>query len=83
MFFNVNGTFPVQIRNIGDQPLREVLEILGGWPVTISNWQHPNFSVEVLLGRIRGIYNEGVLVEQWIGPDDKNSSVNIIQVRTK
>ncbi|KAJ8981669.1 hypothetical protein NQ317_017290 [Molorchus minor] len=37
-------------------------------------------SLEVLLGRIRGNYNEGYLIEQWVGPDDKNSSVNIIQM---
>ncbi|KAK9717796.1 Peptidase family M13 [Popillia japonica] len=70
----------VQIRRIGDAPLVNVLTSLGGWPVTQRNWQQPNFSVEVLLGRIRGDYNEGVLVEQWVGPDDKNSSVNIIQL---
>ncbi|XP_066247671.1 neprilysin-1-like [Euwallacea similis] len=69
-----------QIRKIGDEPLREVLDSLGGWPVTMSNWSPPNVSIEALLGRIRGIYNEGYLVEQWVGPDDKNSSVNIIQL---
>ncbi|CAH0555807.1 unnamed protein product [Brassicogethes aeneus] len=70
-----------QIRKIGDMPIRDVLDILGGWPVTKGpNWTPPDFSVEILLGRIRGIYNEGVLVEQWVGPDDKNSSVNIIQM---
>lgn len=37
--------------------------------------------MEVLLGRLRGEYNEGVLLEQWVGPDDKNSSANILQVR--
>jgi membrane metallo-endopeptidase-like protein 1 len=72
-----------QIRKIGDAPLREVLASLGGWPVTQSNWKPPSFSIETLLGRLRGQYNEGVLIEQWVGPDDKNSSVNILQVRTK
>ncbi|XP_030759293.1 neprilysin-1-like isoform X1 [Sitophilus oryzae] len=69
-----------QIRKIGDQPLRDVLDSLGGWPVTKEQWSPPDFSIEVLLGRLRGIYNEGFLIEQWIGPDDKNSSVNIIQM---
>lgn len=72
-----------QIRKLGDSPLHEVLDSLGGWPVTKTEWQPPSFSIETLLGRLRGEYNEGVLVEQWVGPDDKNSSVNIIQVRTK
>ncbi|XP_019868485.2 neprilysin-1-like [Aethina tumida] len=70
-----------QIRKIGDGPLREVLDKLGGWPVTRGpDWTPPAFSIETLMGRIRGIYNEGVLVETWVGPDDKNSSVNIIQM---
>lgn len=42
--------------------------------------QQSDYSVESLLGRLRGDLNQGVLVEQWVGPDDKNSSVNIIQV---
>ncbi|XP_060528055.1 neprilysin-1-like isoform X2 [Cylas formicarius] len=69
-----------QIRRNGDTPIREVLDHLGGWPVTKPDWRPPDFSIEVLLGRVRGIYNEGFLIEQWIGPDDKNSSVNIIQM---
>ncbi|XP_046994837.1 neprilysin-1-like [Schistocerca americana] len=69
-----------QIRRLGDEPLRGVLRALGGWPVTDERWAPPAFSVEVLLGRLRGEYNEGVLIEQWVGPDDKNSSVNILQL---
>lgn len=53
---------------------------LGNWPVITPNWTAPNFSVEYLLGKIRGVYNEGFIIEQWVGPDDKNSSVNIVQV---
>ncbi|ENN73974.1 hypothetical protein YQE_09430, partial [Dendroctonus ponderosae] len=73
-------TFVIQIRKVGDQPIRDVLDSLGGWPVTKVDWQPPNSSIETLLGRIRGVYSEGFLVEQWVGPDDKNSSVNIIQM---
>lgn len=72
-----------QIRKIGDAPLREILKTLGGWPVSTSSWKPPNFSIETLLGKLRGDYNEGVLIEQWVGPDDKNSSVHILQVRKK
>ncbi|KAH0552036.1 hypothetical protein KQX54_004370 [Cotesia glomerata] len=72
-----------QIRHIGDAPLKETLRNLGGWPVVEgTNWEPPkNLSIEILLGRIRGEFNEGVLVEHWVGPDDKNSSANILQVR--
>ncbi|XP_018329444.1 neprilysin-1 [Agrilus planipennis] len=69
-----------QLRKIGDHPLRQILSSLGGWPVTMKTWTPPPLTLENLLGEIRGTYNEGILVEQWIGPDDKNSSVNIIQL---
>ncbi|XP_023018621.1 M13 family metallopeptidase neprilysin 1 [Leptinotarsa decemlineata] len=68
------------IRNVGDKPIREVLKQLGDWPVITQNWTAPSFSVEVLIGLIRSHYNEGFIIEQWVGPDDKNSSVNIIQM---
>ncbi|KAF3420991.1 hypothetical protein E2986_13213 [Frieseomelitta varia] len=66
---------------IGDAPLKRTLKFLGGWPAVIGpSWKPPPYSIEVLLGRLRGDYNEGVLLEQWVGPDDKNSSVNILQL---
>lgn len=67
-----------QIRRVGDVPLKEVLASLGGWPVTRPGWQPPDYPLEVLLGRLRAL-SEGVLFQQWVGPDDKNSSVNILQ----
>lgn len=81
--FHVLFYFIAQIRKLGDEPLRQVLSSLGGWPVITKNWTIPDFSWETLLGRLRREYNEGILIEEWVGPDDKNSSVNIIQVRTK
>lgn len=62
--------------------MKRTLNLLGGWPAVVGpSWRPPAYSIEVLLGRLRGEYNEGVLLEQWVGPDDKNSSANIIQVR--
>lgn len=72
------------IRSTGDTVLRETLQSLGGWPVLDVEWSTGQGadvgSVENLLGRLRGELNQGVMIEQWVGPDDKNSSVNIIQV---
>jgi neprilysin len=69
-----------EIRKIGDQPLRDVLRNLGGWPVIEPNWKPPNISIEKLMGRLRGEYSEPVLIELYVGADDKNSSINILQV---
>ncbi|XP_055627429.1 neprilysin-1-like [Toxorhynchites rutilus septentrionalis] len=69
-----------QIRTIGINPLRKVLKNLGGWPVIEQSWKPPNISVEQLLGILRGVYSEPVLVELYVGADDKNSSRNILQI---
>jgi neprilysin len=69
-----------QIRRIGDSALREVLKKLGGWPVIEKTWSPPSISIEQLMGRLRGEYSEPVLVELYVGADDKNSSVNILQL---
>lgn len=36
-------------------------------------------TLESLLGKIRGDFNQPIIVEQYVGPDDRNSSHNIIQ----
>jgi len=69
-----------QVRREGDRPLRAVLDSLGGWPVLDRAWQPPNTSLERLLGQLRGQYDRGVIFEQWVGPDDRNSSINIVQI---
>ncbi|XP_039311172.1 neprilysin-1 isoform X2 [Solenopsis invicta] len=70
-----------RIREIGDVPVKKILEHLGGWPAVVgTSWKPPPYPLEVLLGRLRGDYNVGVLLEQWVGPDDKNSSTNILQL---
>lgn len=43
-------------------------------------WTPPEFSIEYLLGKLRGEYSEAVLIELYVGADDKNSSVNILQL---
>ncbi|GFY30954.1 neprilysin-1 [Trichonephila clavipes] len=69
-----------QIEAIGDKPLRDVVRELGGWPVSERDWEEPEWPLEHLLGQLRGDYNQGIIIEQWVGPDDKNSSVNVIQL---
>lgn len=36
-------------------------------------------NIENLLGKIRGDYNQPIIIEQYVGPDDRNSSHNIVQ----
>ena len=72
-----------QIEIIDDEPLREVIETLGGWPVATPGWDENNESVpslEKLLAMLKRKFTLGVLLEEWIGPDDKHSEDNVIQV---
>ena len=70
-----------QIVNIGDEPLRQGLSDLGGWPLTFldEEWTPPG-SLEVTIAMIRKKFNTGVLVDLWVGPDDRDSEVNVIQI---
>ena len=97
-----------QIDKVGDAPLREALQKVGGWPVLDPEWDpnEPHYlertsfalplpgskskssaskqqmmplTIENLLGKIRGDYNQPIIIEQFVGPDDRNSSHNIIQ----
>jgi len=71
------------VYEMGDKPLRDVVESLGGWPVLDDDWasKHAaNWSLEAVLGRLRGVHNTPLLVETFVAADDKNSSLNVIQV---
>lgn len=70
------------IRSVGEEPLVSLVAELGGWPVVAGvNWTS-TMSVEVLLGKVRAVLNMGIVLELWVGPDDTNSTNNIIQVIT-
>ncbi|TRY79395.1 hypothetical protein TCAL_07539 [Tigriopus californicus] len=69
------------ISDVGDAPLRRVIEELGGWPVTDPNWSEDDtLPLEKMLGILKRNFTLGVLIEEWIGPDDRNSKQHIIQI---
>ncbi|KAL1402566.1 hypothetical protein pipiens_006032 [Culex pipiens pipiens] len=66
------------IEKRGLQPLFDLLQSLGGWPVLNPNWQSDNFDWLNLTAHIRK-FNNDILIVEWVGPDIKNSDENIIQ----
>jgi membrane metallo-endopeptidase-like protein 1 len=44
-----------------------------------TEWVEPP-SLEVVIAKIRKIINNGILVDIWVGPDDRNSNEYILQV---
>ena len=60
-----------------------MIKALGGWPVATPGWDPDSNSVpslEKLIAMLKRQFTLGVLLEEWIGPDDKHSENNVIQV---
>ena len=58
-----------------------LLEWLGGWPVLDENWDRNDlFNWIELVAKLR-LLNNRVLINNWVSADDRNSDVNIIQVK--
>jgi len=69
------------VYEVGDKPLRDAVESLGGWPVLDADWaskHSANWSLEVILGRLRGVHNTPLLVETFVAADDKNSRPDVL-----
>uniref|UniRef100_A0A1B0CX70 M13 family peptidase n=1 Tax=Lutzomyia longipalpis TaxID=7200 RepID=A0A1B0CX70_LUTLO len=62
----------------GIAPLNELLESLGGWPALDPHWDESTFDWLNLTAQLR-LYNNDILIMEWVGPDIKNSDENIIQ----
>ena len=69
------------IEGLGSKPLTDLLDKFGGWPVVMGDkWSQdsaPDWITTV--AKLRRLNND-ILIGQWVGPDTKNSTVNIIQV---
>lgn len=66
------------IEKLGTQPLLDLIESLGGWPVLDPNWNETAFDWIEMTSDLRLYYND-VLIMFWVG-QDLASSINIIQV---
>lgn len=65
----------------GGQPLLKLLPGLYGWPVATENWEQtygPSWTPEKSIAQFNSKYGKRVIVNFFIGSDDKNSSYNII-----
>lgn len=52
----------------GVQPLLDLLQTLGGWPVLDPNWNADTFNWINVTAQIRKYFNN-IFIELWIGPD--------------
>uniref|UniRef100_A0A1B6D4L9 Endothelin-converting enzyme 1 n=1 Tax=Clastoptera arizonana TaxID=38151 RepID=A0A1B6D4L9_9HEMI len=61
-----------------EQPLMTLLDELGGWPIIKPDWDPSQFNWIRLMANLR-LYNNDILISEWVGPDIKNSDEYIIQ----
>lgn len=60
------------------QPLLDLLNLLGGWPILNPKWDSKHFDWLELMAKLR-LYNNDILISEWVGPDIKNSDEFVIQ----
>lgn len=63
----------------GVHPALDLIATLGGWPILDANWQPNGYEFEWLLAQLR-LYNNDILLSEWVGPDIRNSKEYIIQI---
>jgi len=62
--------------------LKRVIRELGGWPVADPTWDPDNtLTLEQLIATLKRNFTLGVIIEEWVGPDDRNSLGHVIQVK--
>ncbi|XP_073937646.1 membrane metallo-endopeptidase-like 1 isoform X2 [Castor canadensis] len=65
------------------QPLLNILEVVGGWPVAMDKWNEtigPKWELERQLAVMNTQFNRRVLIDLFIWNDDQNSSRHIIYI---
>ncbi|XP_072174793.1 neprilysin-1-like [Diadema setosum] len=72
------------IEQVDDAPLRDLLHKLGGWPVLGDRhggrWNETAFDFEWLLATLASKYSKYMLIEPYVGVDDKNASRYVLQI---
>ncbi|XP_058993014.1 membrane metallo-endopeptidase-like 1 isoform X3 [Mustela lutreola] len=65
------------------QPLLNILDLMGGWPVAMEKWNDsigPRWELEQQLALMNAQFNRRVLIDLFIWSDDQNSSRHVIYI---
>ncbi|XP_067851019.1 neprilysin-like [Heptranchias perlo] len=71
------------IENKGGEPLISMLADIFEWPVATDNWDKTyggNWTLEDVIGKLNAKYGKRVVIDFFVGTDDKNSNVHIIHI---
>ncbi|XP_057412968.1 membrane metallo-endopeptidase-like 1 isoform X1 [Balaenoptera acutorostrata] len=72
-----------EIEKRDSQPLLDILEVVGGWPVAMDKWTEsigPRWELEQQLAVMNARFNRRVLIDLFIWNDDQDSSQHIIYI---
>ncbi|CAD5115683.1 DgyrCDS4635 [Dimorphilus gyrociliatus] len=69
-----------RIEQEGVRVLEKFLKSMGGWPVVDPNWHEDKWKLETVLTKLRKSHRQKILIRSEVGPDDKNSSMYILQI---
>ncbi|XP_076039212.1 endothelin-converting enzyme 2-like [Oratosquilla oratoria] len=78
----MNTSFTVHEKDMADSPIFELLtkERLGQWPlIMLEEWPEEDYELERLLAQLN-IYQVYTLIDSYITPDERNSSIYTLQV---
>ncbi|XP_043348443.1 neprilysin isoform X1 [Dermochelys coriacea] len=67
----------------GGKPLINILPHVSEWPVATDNWDSTygaNWTAETAIAQLNSQYGKKVLINFFVGTDDKNSTVHIIHI---
>ncbi|XP_077998492.1 endothelin-converting enzyme 1-like [Glandiceps talaboti] len=67
------------IEDLKAKPLLEVVQKIGGWSI-FGEWNESNFDFNHTLRILQSDYAVQPFYSVWVGPDDKNSLSNIVQI---
>lgn len=69
------------INSVGLKPLTDLLDLFGGWPMTLSSWDPASFDWTVAVSAARRIYGSGYFINAYNYLDSRNTSQSSIYVR--
>ncbi|XP_022085466.1 endothelin-converting enzyme homolog isoform X3 [Acanthaster planci] len=67
------------VDRLGAQPLIDIINTLGGWNVT-GTFNATGYNFSKVFQRMEALYDEKPFFTLMIGGDEKNSSINILQI---
>ncbi|XP_067898834.1 neprilysin-like [Heterodontus francisci] len=71
------------IESKGGAPLINMLSGVFEWPVATDNWDKEhgkNWTLEAVIGKMTAKYGKRVIIDFFVGTDDKNSNAHIIHI---